>query len=194
MPLEHLLGALEREAAVQAEAVRAAARTEAAAIAGAADARLTHRRGELLGSRETELREAAATALEEARRTSRATVLQARQRLLERVLAAAQGMLPDALESDAYRAALPEHVTQGLRAIGDGPVVIRCPEILVPAVRAVVAARKDVSVRGDAASGSGVVIATADGAIEADNTLDGRIERLRPRLALEVLARLGAAS
>jgi vacuolar-type H+-ATPase subunit E/Vma4 len=32
-----------------------------------------------------------------------------------------------------------------------------------------------------------------DGAIEADNTLDGRIERLRPRLALEVLARRGAA-
>lgn len=193
MPLEHLLAALEREATAQAEALLAAARTEAAAIAADADARLTRRRGELLGSREAELRGAAAIALGETRRTSRATVLQARQRLLERVLAAARGMLPDALASDAYLAALPEHVIQGLRAIGDGPAVIRCPEVLVPAVRAVVAARKEVVVRGDPASSPGVVIATADGAIEADNTLDGRIERLGPRLALEVLARLGAA-
>ena len=192
MPLEHLLDALEREATAQAEALLAAARAEAATIARDADARLARRRSELLGSREEELRGAAAAALGEARRASRATALEARQRLLERVLAAARARLPEALGSAAYRAVLPEHIAQGLRAIGDQPTVIRCPEPLVPAVQAAVATRKDVSVRGDAKSGPGVTIATTDGAIEADNTLDGRLERLRTRLALEVLARLEA--
>jgi vacuolar-type H+-ATPase subunit E/Vma4 len=193
MPLDHLLAALEREAAAQAEALLAAARAQATEIARDADARLERRRSDLLGSREAELRGAAAAALGAARRASRATVLEARQRLLERVLARARALLPEALASDAYRAALPEHVAQGLRAIGDEPAVIRCPQSLVTAVRAAVRDRKDVSVRGDKASGSGVSIATMDGAIEADNTLDGRLERLRPRLALEVLARRGAA-
>jgi vacuolar-type H+-ATPase subunit E/Vma4 len=39
-----------------------------------------------------------------------------------------------------------------------------------------------------------VTIATTDGTIEADNTLDGRLERLRTRLALELLARLRVPS
>lgn len=193
MPLEHLLTALEREATAQAEALLAAARAEAGEIARDADARLERRRSDLLGSREAELRGAAATTLGEARRRKRATVLEARQRLLERVLAAARARLPEALASEAYRAALPEHLTQGLRAIGDEPAVIRCPEAIAPAVRAAVAGRQNVAVQVDPAGGSGVVIATADGTIEADNTLDGRIERLGPRLALEVLARLAAA-
>jgi vacuolar-type H+-ATPase subunit E/Vma4 len=189
MPLQDLLNALEREATTQAEALLAAAHAEAAEIAREADGRLARRRSDLLGSREAELRGVAATALGEARRKSRSTVLQARQRLLERVLAAARAQLPEALTSDAYRAALPEHVIQGLRAIGDEPAVIRCPEALVPVVQAVVASRHDVSVQGEPAGRSGVIIATADGAIEADNTLDGRIERMGPQLALEVLAR-----
>jgi vacuolar-type H+-ATPase subunit E/Vma4 len=193
MPLEHLLTALERDAAAQAEALLAAARAEVANIVRDADARLARRRSDLLGSREAELRGAAAAALGEARRASRATVLEARERLLERVLAAARAMLPDALASAAYRAALPDHLTEGLRAIGDGPAVIRCPESLVPAVQAAVAARQNASVRADPTSGSGVIVATADGAVEADGTLEGRLERVRPRLALEVFARLGAA-
>jgi vacuolar-type H+-ATPase subunit E/Vma4 len=119
-------------------------------------------------------------------------VLEARQRLLERIIAAARGALPAALASPAYRATLPQHVAQGLRAVGDGPAVIQCPEPLVPAVQEAVAGRHDVAVRADAASAPGVIVSTTDGVIEADNTLVGRLERLGPLLALELLARLGA--
>lgn len=192
MPLEHLLNALERDATAQTESLLAAARAEVTTISRDADARLARLRNDFLGSREAELKGAAATALGEARRASRATALAARLRLLERVLAAARARLPAALASPAYRAALPQHVAQGLRAIGDEPAVIRCPELLAPAVQAAVATRPDVTVRADAASAAGVTITTTDGAIEADNTLDGRLERLRSRLALEVLARFEA--
>jgi vacuolar-type H+-ATPase subunit E/Vma4 len=192
MALDHLLSALEREAAAQADAVVTAARAEAAAVTRDADERLTRLRNDLLGSREGELRGKAAAALGEARRASRAAVLEARQRLLERIIAAARGALPAALASPAYRATLPQHVAQGLRAVGDGPAVIQCPEPLVPAVQEAVAGRHDVAVRADAASAPGVIVSTTDGVIEADNTLVGRLERLGPLLALELLARLGA--
>jgi len=193
MPLEHLLAVLEREATAQAEALVAAAGTQAAEIASDTDAHLARRRSDALGPRETDLQGAAATALGQARRMSRATVLEARERLLERVLTAARARLPAAIASTAYRAVLPQHVAQGLRAIGDEPALIRCPVLLVPAVQAAVETRQNVSVRGEAGGGAGVIIATSDGAIEADNTLDARLDRLRPHLALEVLGRLGAA-
>ena len=193
MPLEHLLSALEREAGEQVHAILAAARAAAAAIAREAEERLGHQRSDVLGAREAELRGAAEAALDEARRAARAGVLEARARLLDRVFAAAREQLPAALASEAYRAALPGHVAEALRAMGDEPTVIRCPAALVPAVRAAVQ-RKETAVRSDPAAGSGVTAVATDGTIEVDNTLEGRLERLKPRLALEVLARLKGAS
>jgi vacuolar-type H+-ATPase subunit E/Vma4 len=49
---------------------------------------------------------------------------------------------------------------------------------------------KHVTVEGDAAAPPGIRVVTSDGGIEVDNTLEGRLERLRVRLALEVLAAL----
>ncbi len=118
-------------------------------------------------------------------------MLEARERLLERVFAAARARLPEALASDAYRAALPHHVDQGLRAIGDEPALIRCPVLLVPAVQAAVADASERIGAGRGGGGAGVIVATSDGAVEADNTLEARLDRLRPHLALEVLGRLG---
>jgi vacuolar-type H+-ATPase subunit E/Vma4 len=190
MALEHLLAALEREANAQAAALLAAARAEAAGIGRDADEAVARRRSDVLAIREAELRGAAEAAVGEARRAGRATALQALERLLDRVLGAARAMFPAALVSDAYRAALPAHVAEALHALGDEPAVIRCPKALVPAVRAAARSRKHVTVRGDPTARPGVSVATADGVIEVDNTLDGRLERLRPRLSLEVVARV----
>jgi vacuolar-type H+-ATPase subunit E/Vma4 len=190
MALADLLAALEREAAAQAEARRAAARAAAAEIARSADERLERRRSEAALARETELRRAAETALDEARRAARRSVLDARERLLERVFAAARGLLPEAMARDGYRAVLPRHVADALRAVGDQPAVVRCPDALGDAVRAALGPRRDVTVETDPAAPPGITAGTTDGAVAVDNTLPGRLDRARPRLAIAVLARL----
>ena len=186
--LDHLLAALEREATGQGDAVRAAARAEADRITADAEARLARRRSDTLGARTAELRGEAEQALGEARRSGRKAVLQARERFLARVFDAARGMLPAALESSAYRTALPGHVADAVRAVGDEPAVIRCPAALREAVRSAVLGRTQLSVESDATH-LGVTVTTADGAVIVDNTLEGRLERLRPQLAIQVLAR-----
>lgn len=190
MPLDHLLAALERDGGAQAEALLTDARATAAAITREADELVARRRADALGTREAELRGAAEVALGEARRAARLAVLAARQRLLERVFTAARDLFAEAVAGDTYRAALPTHLAEALNAVGDAPVLIRCPETLVPAVRAVVARKKHLTVQGEPAARPGITIVTTDGGIEVDNTLEGRLERLRARLALDVLARL----
>ncbi len=191
MPLDHLLAALERDGSAQAEELLARARATAAAIAREADELVARRRTDVLGGRKAELRGAAQAALGETRRTGRRAALAARQRLLERVFASARDLFPGAMASEAYRArALPEHLAEALGAVGDEPAVIRCPEALVPAVRAAVARKKHLTVQGDPAAPPGIRVVTTDGVIEVDNTLEGRLDRLRARLALEMLAKL----
>ncbi len=190
MPLEHLLVALERDARAHMEALLAEARATADVIARATAERVDRRRGDVLGVRESELRGTAEAALGEARRAGRRAVLGARQGLLDRVFATAQALFPEAIIGTAYRAALPDHLAQALACIGEEPAVIRCPEVLVPAVQAAVTHRKDVAVQGDPAARPGVAVVTTDGVVAVDNTLEGRLERLRPRLAIELLARL----
>src|SRR3990172_2450873 len=187
MPLEHLLAALERDAPAPAGTLLADARAAADAIAAEAEQAIARRRRDVLGARESELRVAAQVALAEARRAGRRTVLEARQRFLDRVFAAAGAQFPEATVGEAYRAALPRHVAATLQSIGAVPAVIHCPEGLVPTIRAVVARQKHLSVESDAGVEAGFRLTTTDGTVEVDHTLDGLLERLRPRLALAVL-------
>jgi vacuolar-type H+-ATPase subunit E/Vma4 len=60
-------------------------------------------------------------------------------------------------------------------------------------VQPIVAPQARVTVRGDPGVPPGMVVTTTDGVIEVDQTLDGRLERLRARLALELMARLGTS-
>jgi vacuolar-type H+-ATPase subunit E/Vma4 len=190
MALDHLLAGLEREAAVQANALLAAARTEAARIAAEADARLARRRTVELGAEEAKLRGAAEAALGVARRSGRGDALEARARFLDRVFTAARALFPATLASDAYHAVLPDHLAEALRALGDEAATIHCPGKMASAVRAAIKGRQHLTVKGDPAARPGITVVTADGVIEVDNTLDGRLERLRQRLCIEVLARL----
>lgn len=193
MPLEQLLAGLERDARAQADAELAEARATATGIARDADERLARRRGEALGVREAELRGAAEVALARTRREARRRVLEAREALLERVLAAARSLLPGAVTAEAYRTALPAQLAEALRAVGDGAAVIRCLPALVPAVEATLARHPQLAVQGDPAAPPGLTVVTADGAMEVDDTLDGRLDRMRVRLALDLIARLEAS-
>ena len=188
--LDHLLAALERDGSAQAEALLTEARATAAAVTREADERVAQRRRDALATCEAAVRQSAESALAEARRDSRRRMLDARQRLLDQAFDAAHALFPDSVQGAPYRAAVARHVADALEATGDEPVVIRCPEALVPVVQAVVVSRTHVTVQGDAAVPPGIFVTTMDGVIEVDQTLDGRLERLRAQLALEVLARL----
>lgn len=192
MPLEHLLSALEREAQAQSEALLAAARAEAAEISRRSEELVARQRADVLRTREGELRGAAEATVGEARRAARATVLTARQQLIDRVFERAREMLPGASAGEAYRAVLPQHIAEALAALGDQPAVIRCDAGVADAVRSAVARKEHLVVRPEAGARAGVVVATTDGTIEVDNTLDGRLERVRAQLALEVMARVAA--
>lgn len=193
MALDHLLAALERDATAQAEALLAEARATAAAVTREADERVAQHRRDALAARESTVRESTESALAEARRESRRRMLDARQRLLDRAFAAAHALFPDAVNGACYRAALPRHVVEALEAAGHEPVVVRCRDALVPVVQPIVASQARVTVRGDPGVPPGMVVTTTDGTMEVDQTLDGRLDRLRTRLALEVMARLGTS-
>jgi len=189
MGLEHLLEALERDAKAQLEQLLAQARAEADRLTAAATATLERRRREAHEAHERSRLQAVEHAVTLARRGARRSVLEARERLLARVFTAAREELPAAAAGRAYLAALPAALTDALAAVGNEPAVIRCPKALAREVERLRPADRT-SVVVDAAAGSGFRLATVDGAVEVDDTLEARLERLRPILARRILAQL----
>jgi vacuolar-type H+-ATPase subunit E/Vma4 len=195
MGLEHLLDALERDANAQIDQLLVQARAEADGVTAAATAALAQRRGAAAEARERTRRLEVEQAVTRARRSARRSVLEARERLLERVFTAARNALPAAAAGAGYRAGLPAALAGALAALGDAEAVIRCPEPLVRDLeRLRPPATPPVQVVVDPAAGSGFRVASADGAVEVDDTLETRLDRLRPDLARQVLAQLGLAS
>ncbi len=189
MGLEHLLEALERDANAQIEQLRAQARAEADRLTTTATEALEGRRREAREVRERSRLQEVEHAVTLARRSARRSVLEARERLLERVFTAARAELPAAAAGPTYRAALPAALTGALAAVGNEPAVIRCPKALARELERLGPAGR-ASVVVDPAAGSGFRLATADGAVEVDDTLEARLDRLRPVLARRVLAHL----
>ena len=190
MPLEHLLDALKRDAAAQATALAAEASAQAAAITAESDGRATRRRTDVLSARRGELVAAMELALADTRRTARRAALDARARLLDRVFDTARGLFSAEVGAAPYRAALPHQLAAALRAAGDDPAVIRCSKTLAPHVRAALPPESRAEVRVDAGVGPGFRVTAGGGVMEVDATLEGRLERLRPALAITLLARL----
>jgi vacuolar-type H+-ATPase subunit E/Vma4 len=191
MGLEHLLEALERDADAQVEQALAQARAEADRITTESMAALEQRRHEATSASESARHQEVEHAVTLARREARRSILEARERLLERVFAAARGELPAAAAGPAYRASLPAALRSALAAVGSEQAVIRCPETLAPELeRARPRGAKAVAVKVDPASGSGFRVVSEDGAVEVDDTLEGRLDRLRFPLARQVLAQL----
>jgi len=191
MGLEHLLEALERDAMGQIDQLLAQARTEAEGVTAAATAALARRRGAAADARERTRLLEVEQAVTRARRAARRSVLEARERLLERVFTVARGELPAAAAGPAYRSGIPAALAGALAAIGGAEAVIRCPQTLAQDLeRLRPPAPPSVQVVVDPAAGSGFRMATTDGAVEVDETLESRLDRLRPALARRVLAQL----
>ena len=191
MGLEQLLEALERDADAQVEQILAAARAQAARITGESATAVQRRREEAVADRERARSREVEHAVTLARREARRSILEARERLLERVFAAVRADLPAAAASAAYQATLPTALADALTAVGATQAVIRCPQALARCMeRARPESASGVSVQVDPASGSGFRVASTDGAVEVDDTLESRLERLRPMLARRILAQL----
>jgi V/A-type H+-transporting ATPase subunit E len=189
MGLEHLLEALERDANAQIEQLLAQARAEADRLTAAATETRERRCRAADEVRERSRLQEVERAVTLARRVARRSVLEARERLLDRVFTAARTELPAAAAGPAYRAALPAALAGALAAVGNEPAVIHCPKMLVRDLERLRPADRS-SIEVDAAVGSGFRLATVDGAVEVDDTLEARLDRLRPMLARRVLARL----
>lgn len=187
-----LLATLERAADAEINRVMDEARAQAADLTRAAEQRMAERRAATLGKRETEARAQHERALAAARLTARAQVLEARAALLDRVFRELRAVLPAVARSAAYRRNLAAQ-WQRLRAfVGDRPATVRSMPALATTLRRLIHTNGRVRIQSDARIAAGFCVTTTDGELDVDGSLESRLERLRPQLALEALAALFA--
>jgi len=180
--LPDLCRMLERNAEGERERILAAAGAEAERIRGEAATRAGEERARALEAHEAAWRAEAEAGLASARRQGRTRILRAQRRLLDEVFDVAAGLLPLV----AVRPELIARLVEDALAYADGPTRLRCPPALAPAVSALVASRPGVTVDPDPRARSGVEAIVRDGAVVVDATLEGRLERGRAALEIEV--------
>ncbi len=188
--IDALLAGLERAAEAEIARVAAEGGAQAAALTAQAEQRTALRRQTTLGRRESEGRAAIARALAEARHLARERTLLARARLLDRFFTALRAALPGLADTPAYRVALAQDVARTLAFAGEREAVVHCAPALTTYLRRLVKANRRLSIKADPHIAAGFRVATADGGLEVDGTLEGLALRLRPRLALEALTAL----
>ena len=188
--IDALLATLEREAKTEISRVLDDARARAAEIVAAAQQRSTALREQTLEQRTATARAEHDRALATTRATARAQVLAARGALLDRLFDRLRAELPAVARSAVYRAGLARELERLKAFAGDRSVTVRCNPALVATLRNVVKRNGRLPIRPDVHNTAGFRLSTADGTLEIDATLENRLERLRPQLALEALAAL----
>lgn len=188
--IDALLATLEREAETEISRVLDDARARAAELVAAAKQRSTALREQTLEQRTATARAEHERALATTRAVARAQVLAARGALLDRLFDRLRAELPAVARSAAYRAGLARELERLRAFAGDRSVTVRCNPALVATLRNVVKSNGRLPIRPDVHITAGFRLSTADGTLEIDATLENRLERLRPQLALEALAAL----
>ena len=187
--LERLLVLIERRVEREAGGILEAGREEAARVATIANERRERRRAEHLARMEAAGRLELETDLLETRRDAQRRILEARHRFLARARQALEALLVDAVKSVAYRDVLPGHLEEALVYFGEDPAVIHCSSEIAQPVRSLVEGRSQLTVREDPAVLDGFRVISADGALQVDNTLHGRLSSRWPSMAIELLQR-----
>jgi vacuolar-type H+-ATPase subunit E/Vma4 len=188
MAIEPLLGALGQDAERDIREIAEAARVEAERIRAAAQARVAQRCANALQSREAELRSEGDAQRARALREARASMLRARDAFLERVFLAVTTELRGELRKPEREAALAKLVSEALDFVS-GEATIRCRADVAERLRRRVASLNGAKLVATEAIGEGVVVKADDGSVTIDNTLENRLQLLRPALSIEVLAR-----
>ena len=188
--IDALLATLEREAETEISRVLDDARARAAEIVAAAEQRIALRRKQTLEQRTATAQAEHERALAAARGAARAQVLAARAALLDGLFARVRAELPAVAASAAYRAGLARQLEHLSVFAGDRSITVRCSPALTATLRHVIKTNGRWPIRADSHIAAGFRLTTADGTLEIDATLENRLERLRPQLALEALAAL----
>jgi vacuolar-type H+-ATPase subunit E/Vma4 len=182
-----LIESIRREADREAAAVLVRARAEADRIDNEARAAWSEVRSRVIGERQSEWLREDEPALATARRNATREVLAARERLLDRVFQAVAAEFVDILRDPTYQATLKGLIDEALPFAGNRPATVICADMIAASVREAVAARGDVGVRTEANARGGVMVVADDGTVSIDNTLEGRLQRMKPQLAIELV-------
>lgn len=185
MALAELIAALERGAEEEVRRIREEADAEVARLDEEVRACLDGRRARERARLQERLRGETELRLSAARLEGRRHVLAARDGMLERVLEAARGRLPEALADPRYLEPLPAALERALGFLPDGGVVLCSPEI-ASVVREALGGFADVEVRLGLDAGTGFIVASADESVRVDGTLEARLAGAWPELAIYV--------
>jgi vacuolar-type H+-ATPase subunit E/Vma4 len=184
-----LLETLAAEGEEEARLVVERARAEAARIAAESAARLGDELQKRKVYRAQELAASEGAARMEARKGKREKGRGTRERVVNRVIEVARGMLAGAATEEWTRAG----VARVLEYMPDGKATVRCASRDLARVREAVASRANTTVVPDESISGGVIAEMADGSLMVDGTLESRLERMRTALAIEIVAALEGA-
>ncbi len=190
MGLADLAARLERDADARVGAIRARARADVEAVEVEAQRSTLQSREDARTSARRDRRARLARELAAARLSAQEDELRAQHAVIERILARTRELFDGALGDGAYLAALPGQVEDALRYVADRPVLLRCHPSLLPVVQRG-ATSESCTCEGVPGMPIGVTLSARDGSVDIDDTLAARLERLRARLSVALLARLG---
>lgn len=190
MEIQSLDALITRRGADEADALRTAAKDEAARILAAAMQRVEERRNTQRVSRATTLDAASAAERAAARHAARVAVSEARARCLDRIFAAAHARLPAVVSTPAGAARLEADLHEALDYLPPGAAtVFTAPAAADVAHRTVAAQRPGTRVDIDRALETGTRVASDDGRMVIEVSLESRLDAMRRSLAI-ALARM----
>jgi vacuolar-type H+-ATPase subunit E/Vma4 len=192
MALADLLRALEHDAEARIAEVQTEAVASSARLRVEGRERLEHRRSAELATRETALQSESARVLETTRQDAGRRVLTARARALERIQSRARDLLLRTEPDRRLLDGIALEVGTALEYFGDSGAVVRCAPAWGTALTPIVARRSNVKLEATNGVGPGAAIRAVDGTLEIDATLETRLDRLWPRLAIDLVRELEA--
>lgn len=184
MALAELIGRLERDAQSRADALAKQARDEIARLESEADRAAGQLRSGELAVRRERRRARLERELAEARAQSRAEVLRARERLIDRVFHRAGELLPSLREDRRVR----RWLEASLEAAGgylDGGLIRVAPELTEG-----LSSPTGLELIADASVPLGARLASKDGHLTIELTLERALERARPALSIALAKEL----
>ena len=190
MALRELVLALERDAQARIAAVCAEAVAAADQVRAEASMQLARRRSIDLATRAAELNAVAAGAVDIARREAAVRSLTARAEALGAILARARALLATTVPDVKLQAGIQRDAVAAMEYLGPTAAVLRCHPAWIPALRPVFARRSDIRLEESEKVGVGMIVLATDGHVEIDATVESRLTRLWPGLAIELLRRI----
>ena len=181
---------LRRRAEESAAAMIRAAEAEAERILDDAQGAIRERQRDVLRHREEKWRAEARVQIAAARHAAMRDTLLSRTRVVDRVLQEARALLPDALKLEKYDSLLSTELDEALDFVGEGGSTVFCTPSLTSSLRKLLVSRPSVKLQPADDIGNGFIVVDDGEAVRVDCTLETRLDRLAPLLAIEIHRRL----